>query len=253
MDNKIIRIDLDGVNCYLTQTQQGFLLFDTGGHLVMDKQFTNRRVLLQKELKIMGCTERNLNLIVLTHGDNDHVCNAAYFREKYRANIAMHKEDIELVETPTLHCLMKSFQYRSLAYRVVFRLLKKTITNVTERALNDFETFSPDVLLEDGFSLLSFGLDANVIHIPGHTKGAIAILTKDGDLIAGDMFSNNKKPDIALNADDFRQLHISFNKLKDLPIRTVYPGHGNPFQFTDLKVHYMITKSKTKKMRYPLH
>jgi len=235
MAYEIIRIDLDGVNCYLAKTQQGLLLFDTGGHLVMDKQFANRRGLLQKELEAVGCTEQDLNLIVLTHGDNDHVCNAAYFRKKYKANIAMHKEDIELVETPTLHSLMESFQYRSFGYRMVFHLLKKTITNVIQKTLNDFETFSPDVLLEDGFSLLPFGLDANVIHIPGHTKGSVAILTNDGDLIAGDMFCNNGKPDIALNASDFKQLHTSLHKLKGLSIRTVYPGHGNPFQFTELK------------------
>ncbi len=39
----IARIDLGGVNCYLLKAKDGFILADTGGHMVMDKTFTNRR------------------------------------------------------------------------------------------------------------------------------------------------------------------------------------------------------------------
>lgn len=230
----IIRIDLNGVNCYAAKSENGFILFDTGGHLVMDKHFTNRREDLQKELAAAGCTEHNLRLIVLTHGDNDHACNAAYLRTRYNTKIAMHSGDSELVENPSLHKWMESFQYHSLAYRLVFRLLNKTITKATQRTLEDFQPFSPDVLLNDGFDLSSYGLDAAVIHLPGHTKGSIAILTKSGDLIAGDTFSNIKRPSSAPNADDFKQLSISIKKLRNFKINTVYPGHGNPFEFEKL-------------------
>lgn len=234
MMTDIIRIDLDGVNCYLTKSENGFVLFDTGGHMVMDKQFTNRLGALQKELKSAGCTEHNLNLIVLTHGDNDHACNAAYLREHYNAKIAMHSDDRELVENPALHKWMESFQYSSLAYRLVFRLLNKTITKVTQKTLEDFKPFSPDVLLNDGFDLSVYGLEAMVIHLPGHTKGSIAVLTKEGDLIAGDTFLNIKKPAKAANAKDFTQLSMSVNKINKYIIKTVYPGHGNPFGFEKL-------------------
>ena len=232
--SQMIRIDLGGVNCYLVKCKDGFILFDTGGHLVMDKQFANRCEQLRKELDAADCTENNLKLIVLTHGDNDHARNASYVREHYKTKIAMHAGDRELVEKPSLQEWMKSFNYRSFLYKLVFRFMHKTILKVTQKTLDDFTAFSPDILLEDGFSLSAYGLDAKIIHLPGHTKGSIAILTNTGDLIAGDIFANLKKPAPALNADNFEQLSASIKKLKNLPIKMVYPGHGSPFHFEEI-------------------
>lgn len=60
MIQEIIRIDLDGVNCYLLKQKDNFVLFDTGGHMNMDKTFDNRRNALISELDKAGCTPDNL-------------------------------------------------------------------------------------------------------------------------------------------------------------------------------------------------
>ena len=65
---EVTRIDLDGVNCYLGKQDNKFVLFDTGGHIVMDKQFNNRYDALVEQLNEHGCTSENLMLIVLTPG-----------------------------------------------------------------------------------------------------------------------------------------------------------------------------------------
>ncbi len=235
--SELIRIDLNGVNCYLSKNENGFILFDTGGHLVMDQQFTNRREPLLKELKAAGCTDNNLNLIVLTHGDNDHSCNAAYLRKHFKTKIAMNDCDRKMVEEPTLQQWMESYQYNSVELQQMFLQYKEVIMKVTQKVLDEFESFSPDILLEDGFDLSEYGIDAKVIHVPGHTQGSIAIVTKGGELIAGDTFENMDKPSPAPNADDFQQLSLSINKLKNLSISTVYPGHGNPFTFKEIDMH----------------
>lgn len=234
MPETISRIDLQGVNCYLTKGKQGFVLFDTGGHLTLDKVFTSRREDLQKELETAGCTKENLSLIVLTHGDCDHAGNAAFLREKYHAKIAMHSADRVLVEAPALQTWMASFQYRSPLFRLVFRLMQKNIIAATQKALEDFEPFSPDILLENHSTLSDFGLDAAVVPVPGHTKGSVAFLFADGSLIVGDTFANPKKPVPAPNAADFAELYDSIQKLKKSHAQTVYPGHGKPFPFSDV-------------------
>lgn len=38
MEQEIIRIDLDGVNCYLGKSGDSFILFDTGGAVEMVKR-----------------------------------------------------------------------------------------------------------------------------------------------------------------------------------------------------------------------
>jgi len=219
------------VNAYASKVGSGFILFDTGGHLVMDKEFTNRRELLINALERAGVREGKLRLIVLTHGDNDHVCNAAYIRERFGSKIAMHLNDVCLVKNPRLENLMESFRYRSFGYRVVMKFMNKTIATVMQRTLDEFEPFSPDILIEDGFDLSEYGLNAKIIHLPGHTKGSVGVLTDGGDLIAGDTLAKPGKPSAAVNACDFKELAASVSKLQGLPIKNVYPGHGEPFMF----------------------
>jgi glyoxylase-like metal-dependent hydrolase (beta-lactamase superfamily II) len=45
-----------------------------------------------------GCLPDKLKLIVVTHGDFDHVGNCAKLQQKYKSRIAIHKEDSQLVE-----------------------------------------------------------------------------------------------------------------------------------------------------------
>jgi glyoxylase-like metal-dependent hydrolase (beta-lactamase superfamily II) len=185
--------------------------------------------LLQKELDRNGVNEDNLTLVVLTHGDCDHAGNAAYIREKYHVQIAMHPGDRKKAEEPELCEWLESFRFRSLILRLLARCMRKTIQGITQKTLDEFTSFSPDIALTDGFNLSGYGLDAEVIHVPGHTKGSIAILTSDGNLIAGDTFANMKKPGQAINAQDYRELQRSIQKLRSLAITAVYPGHGEPF------------------------
>ena len=49
---------------------------------MIDTGQTNKRKVIEKELKKADCNPGNLNLIVLTHGDFDHCGNAAYLRKK---------------------------------------------------------------------------------------------------------------------------------------------------------------------------
>lgn len=235
MKQEIIRLNLGGVNAYLGKQGGNCVLFDTGGHMTLDKEFDGRRERLKQELDLAGCTPDSLKLIVLTHGDCDHAGNANCIRDTYHAKIAMHKDDLELVRNLTGKLMMHSFRYSSPVLNLVFKIMKKKIALVNEKVLQDFETFTPDIFLEDGGDLSAYGFDAKIIGLPGHTEGSIGILTSGGELIAGDTFVNMKKPVAALNAVDFSKLHASIAKLKEMDIRTVYPGHGVPFDIKDLK------------------
>ncbi|QHQ60761.1 MBL fold metallo-hydrolase [Anaerocolumna sedimenticola] len=229
MKQEIIRIDLSGVNCYLGKENDNFILFDTGGHLFFDKKFNNRREAVEKELERHGCNTNNLRLIVLTHGDNDHVANASYFRKKYNTNIAMHPADEILVNNPEIENLMENCHYHSVLFKVVFLFMKRLIKKIVIKTLEDYDSFRPDILIDEGFDLSEFGFHAKVIHIPGHTRGSIGIITEMGDLISGDTFANTGKLEIAPNAYNFKELIKSIKRIKSLNRKTIYPGHGDPF------------------------
>jgi len=235
-NNTVIPIDLVGVNSYLVAAKNGYVLVDTGGHLTMDKTFDNRRKKLMEALAAVGCTKGELRLILLTHGDNDHVANAAYLRKEFDAPIAMHHGDLELVEDPTLEMMVGSFRYQSVLFKLVFQLMKKKIERLTKKTLEDFESFTPDLLISDNMKLNDYGLEGTIIHLPGHTAGSIGLLLEDGSLIAGDTLVNDKKPAAAPNAVNFSDLYKSIGSLRGKNIQTVYPGHGQPFAFSDYKL-----------------
>jgi hydroxyacylglutathione hydrolase len=229
MEQEIIRIDLEGVNCYLVKAGHGFILFDTAGHLANDRVFTNRRDGLVKGLDDAGCKPGNLKLVILTHGDNDHTSSAAYIRDRYKVKIAMHRSDLDLVESPVLEKVMGTYNYKSIKYKIMFLLMKRLFKRITVKVLDDFEKFTPDIFIDEGFDLSEYGFDAKILHIPGHTAGSIGILSSEGSLISGDIFINTGKPSTAPNAYDFKKLVESVGRLKKMNIKAVYPGHGDPY------------------------
>jgi glyoxylase-like metal-dependent hydrolase (beta-lactamase superfamily II) len=135
----------------------------------------------------------------------------------------MHPGDAALVEqgiAPHKEC-------RSLFIKIFLGLASLSHRGLS---MDDFQRFQPDILVDEGADLAAYGLDAQVLHTPGHTTGSIAILTADGDLFAGDTLMNAKKSFIVSGwAQDHDELASSIERLMALPIRTVYPGHLKPF------------------------
>jgi glyoxylase-like metal-dependent hydrolase (beta-lactamase superfamily II) len=191
------------------ETDAGFVLLDTGG--------SNKRVELGRELDSAGCKPGNLHFIVLTHGDFDHTGNGAFLREQFGARIAMHRDDSGMVERGDMF-------YNRASGNTLFR---RTAPILFRFAKSD--RFKPDLYIEEGSDLSQYGLDAHVLHLPGHSRGSIGILIATGDLLCGDLFDNTKKPALNSIMDDLAAAKASVEKLKGLQIHTVYPGHGRPF------------------------
>lgn len=233
---EIIRIDLGGVNCYLLKNEQRFMLVDTGGHMFLDKEFENRRSQLVHELEKNGVDDSNLDMILLTHGDNDHACNANYIREKFHSKIAMHANDMFMVEKANPDVYRVNSNYQSVIFRIVFKLMDSKIRLLMDKVYKEFEIFQPDIQLENGQSLSEFGFEGTIYHLPGHTAGSIGILDYEGNLIAGDLFANNKKPSLAINAQNFDEMKESARKILDNDIIKIYPGHGEPFAAGRIKI-----------------
>lgn len=216
MGQETKRIDLGMVNAYLISRGDGFILIDTGLGLHWGQ--------LEAELLKVGCLPDKLKLVVITHGDFDHTGNCAKLQKKYQAKIAMHAGDVDMAEKGTpLKRKIKSFRMR--LFITLGRLTRKR---------QPFEPFKPDIMLTDGQDLREYGLSCRIIHLPGHTKGSIAILTEAGELFAGDTVFNRNRPEAAPFIQDLKELRESLAKLKRQTAWTVYPGHGEPFPFEAL-------------------
>lgn len=235
---KIIRIDLGNVNCYLLKQDNNFILFDTGGCTIFDKKPTNKRDILIKKLNQSGCKPGNLKLIILTHGDFDHTFNAKHIRDHYNAPIAIHPNDLKLVQNPNIKMLNDSVDlshYSKFIFKIIIFLMKSKIKNIFHHVITNFETFTPDLLINESFNLMDYGFNGKVLHLPGHTDGSIGIVIDNRHIIVGDTMTSIMKPSIAPNAMDFNTLEKSIQIIKDLNIEFVYPGHGKSFNFNKYK------------------
>ncbi|MBU7000983.1 MAG: MBL fold metallo-hydrolase [Theionarchaea archaeon] len=200
---------LGSVNCYLVKTHDSYVLIDTGS--------SNKRSELEKELESAGCNPGNLRLIIITHGDFDHTGNCAYLREKFNTRVAMHHDDKGMAEHGDMFWNRKKGN-------VVLGMILPVLSGFGQK-----ERFEPDVIVDEGYDLSEFGFDARVLHLPGHSRGSIGILTADGTLFCGDLLENRGTPGLSSIMDDPDTAHASVERLKNVKIQRVYPGHGEPF------------------------
>lgn len=203
---------MGSVNCYLIKTPAGYVLIDSGA--------TSNRKELLNQLESAGCQPGMLQLIILTHGDFDHIGNAAYLRSAYASKIAMHPGDVGMAEKGDMF-------YNRKQPNILIKTLVPLLTGFGKA-----QRFSPDVLVSDGDDLSLFGLNARVISIPGHSQGSIAILTEGTDLFCGDLLENTKEPTLGSLTDNLPAATASLEKLAGLPVGMVYPGHGQPFSMS---------------------
>ncbi|MCK5828485.1 MBL fold metallo-hydrolase [Candidatus Bipolaricaulota bacterium] len=216
MNESVLRLAFRMVNAYLVRADDGFILIDTG--------FRSNRKALDAALIGAGCGVGDLKLIMITHGDADHSSNAVYLRQKFGAKIAMHRAEVDAVESGNM--------FRSRGPLSPVRRLLKPLMSLFR--LKKGNRFTPDVLLDEGDRLTSYGLDATVFHVPGHTRGSLAVLTADGAFFSGDFLQNRTRPSIATFVDDAAVLRSEFKRIKTLNIQTVYPGHGKPFALEEI-------------------
>ena len=202
---EIKRIQGGTDNCYLVTDGSRAILVDTASKQNLDQVTAE-------------CDKYEMKLIVLTHVHFDHAENAAELSRRYGVPVAVHRKDEELFENFDKQPLKPS----GLVGRVVLGLSLKVLENTrVER---------PEHLIHvrDGDDLGSYGIDAKVIELPGHTLGSIGVDVEGKHLIVGDALDNWIRPGIGHLYYDRDALRKSAEKIRAMGDRTIYYGHGKP-------------------------
>jgi glyoxylase-like metal-dependent hydrolase (beta-lactamase superfamily II) len=215
MPLEIKTITFSGVNCYLVRTGGNFILIDTG--------FPKSRTDIETEIANSGCRPGNLSLIFITHGDPDHIGNAAFLRDKFGAKIAMNRADSGMTEHGDFF-----------GSRNVNGFINAIAKMLAPFVLKKSDRFTADIFAEDGWDFAGYGLEATGISTPGHSGGSMSVLTPGGDLFCGDLLVNRKKPGVfRVFHTDLKAANATIENLKTLNVKTVYPGHGKTFAWED--------------------
>lgn len=203
--SNIERIKCGNGNCYLVHGDKGTVLIDTSR-----TEFRNK--ILQT------CKNKDIKLIILTHGHIDHIQNAAFLSKELSAPIAIHKGDWELLKNNMSEPLY--------AHNVLGKLiLALSIRSFQQDEINPFE---PDVYLHEGLSLENYGVKAKVIELPGHTKGSVGIIVGETDIIVGDALMNIFYPAKSMLYGNREVMEQSAKRIAEFTNVIIHFGHGKP-------------------------
>ena len=203
---QVHRLHLIMSNAYLLETRAGMTLVDAGPINV------ERTVI--KRMKILG--RQDLQLIFITHAHLDHYGSASALRQLTGARIAVHHADADYMTCGSTPLGIARGRGRIVAflYPLIHRLIGPKPTQ-------------PDVLLEDGEHLQVCGLDASLVHTPGHTPGSSCLFVEGGHAFVGDLISTSGKAHVQrFYAHDWSMIPGSLSRLGNLSPNFVYPGHG---------------------------
>lgn len=144
-----------------------------------------------------------VKIIAITHAHIDHIGGADKLRALTGAPVYMNSSD--------------SFLAEHLSTQAAWLGMKTPPNPGIDRPAHE------------GDILRAGGIEAHVLHTPGHTPGSIALyLPAEEKLIAGDTLFQGSVGRTDLPGGDFSQIAASIrHKLYTLPETTiVYPGHG---------------------------
>ena len=192
-------------NCYVVADGGKAILIDTASKPYLEKV-------------IAECDKYEMKLIVLTHVHFDHAENAAELSKRYNVPVAIHKADEELFE---------SFDRQPLRS---YGLVGKIVLGLSLNVLRNTKVYKPENLIyvKEGDDLSSYGINAKIVELPGHTLGSIGVDVEQKHLFVGDELDNWLRPASGHLYYDFDAIKNSAQKIRNLGQRTIYYGHGKP-------------------------
>ena len=177
---------------YLVTTPSGRrLIFDTGGY--------NERGTIPKLLEERGLGVTSIDCVVLSHLHFDHAANWDLFPN---AGIVVHEKEIAHAQVGDDPCVLRHHAPALLANNRLHLIREESST------------------LENG---------VQVVHVPGHTPGAIALTIEDS-VLSGDALKSrwDLRGQLTDTWNDELALQ-SIQKIAGLGNR-IYPGHDIPLE-----------------------
>ncbi len=176
-----------------------------------------------------------VDMCILTHLHIDHIGGALYLEKYNKIPVYISENDYN-----TIKYMVDNQQEYYSSYRYLM------ISNgVPDELYRNITGGNPVMKFMDYYASLNLNIigkmameDTEIIDVPGHSPGSVAIYLKDiHAMITGDHVLKNISPNISVykNNVDYLGMYIdSLKKIKNYDTEIAYPGHRDNFtNFTD--------------------
>jgi glyoxylase-like metal-dependent hydrolase (beta-lactamase superfamily II) len=214
------RIGNDIVAAYLVEENGQLTLIDAG----VSGQWSD----LQSELQSMGRSVSDIRGLILTHGDTDHVGFAERLRRDHGVKVFVHEADAprargEVRKPNASGGSMKIGPFLRFMWYAGRKGGLRTTWVKEVQTLADGET-------------LDLPCSPQIVHVPGHTPGSIAVHVPAVDavfvgdaLTTGHVLTGATGPQPAPFTLEPQQALESLRRIEGLGATWVLPGHGAPW------------------------
>jgi glyoxylase-like metal-dependent hydrolase (beta-lactamase superfamily II) len=195
-------------NAYLIEGDDGLTLIDAG--------FPNKESVVFEAIRRLGRSADQLKHLIFTHGHPDHIGSAAAIVRETGARTYMHPLDISMAESGG------SFRPMTPAPGLLRQVMCRLFFRPGERV----EPVAIDQPLTAG-EILPVAGGIEIIHVPGHCAGQVALLWRPGRMLfAGDVCMNLMGLADPIGFENLDDGRASQRKLAGLSFDAAGFGHG---------------------------
>lgn len=197
------------------------LIRDNSNIVLIDTGLPENRNELIEKIQSLGIKPEEIDSVILTHQDLDHIGNANYFAA-LGAKIYASKKDAPYIEGKKdliKYTMLKEKEYKTEVEEAIFADISKHLETV--RVMVDYIVEDEEILdLVGGLQIIS---------TPGHTPGHISIYSVREDiLISGDAveFKDGQlvAPDLTVCVSEEEAL-LSFQRIKEMQVKAIIAYH----------------------------
>jgi glyoxylase-like metal-dependent hydrolase (beta-lactamase superfamily II) len=221
---------LGTVNVYAVMAEDGVRLIDCGWNT------PEAYAALVAEVQSLGAQISDIREILITHIHPDHFGLAERLVTESGAHLLMHRFEAVHVGARYEHiqALMEEMEAWLRVNGVPPGELE-AMTGGSRLMLARVGTRRPDRLLEGGEQLAWPPYHFEIVWTPGHAAGLVCLYEPQAQLlVSSDHVLEHISPHIGLHAQSFGNplgdYLSSLQLVRELPVQTVLPGHGAPFQ-----------------------